>query len=236
MRLAAVFRTWYNFHFLILKTRTKDYLLDVSKYEVSDWVIKTYFHYEPKRLGGYEMTMRSPEAYKVGEFLELADVLSQFAENYNSKTPPKLQPNKPMNTVYKVRTHVFLTLFWLSQLPLLMLSRYGLKTEHGCLPLPIWMDYITWSFGRTYQFHKARRTMELHFTRIQWTWLRNSRRRSPCKVFSQSKNSNWRSVSFSIQADFQFIAFVEKLQPSEWFMQFVLSLHWASYQLPLQFT
>jgi hypothetical protein len=57
--------------------------------------MRTYFKYEAKRYGGYEMLMRAPEDLTLTEFISLLDSFTNIREY----TPPVKEPNKPF---YKV--------------------------------------------------------------------------------------------------------------------------------------
>jgi hypothetical protein len=115
-------------------------VLDVSKYNLPQWIMRTYFKYEAKRYGGYEMLMRAPEDLTLTEFISLLDSFTNIREY----TPPIKEPYKPFYKVICVQSDIafpieqssgssnlYFTLNTDTKLFPLILNRFGSKIVAG---------------------------------------------------------------------------------------------------------
>jgi hypothetical protein len=57
----------------MFKTQTRDFIQDVSKLNIPEWIEKTYRQYETSRYGGFDLQLRKASSTNVAEFIDLLD-------------------------------------------------------------------------------------------------------------------------------------------------------------------
>ena len=70
-------------------------MLDVSRYNLPEWISRTYFKYEARRYGGYEMFMKAPDELTLTEYVSVLD-------SFTSIRPFQRPVKDAMKPFYKV--------------------------------------------------------------------------------------------------------------------------------------